>query len=51
MEPKARTIYVNYTGNFPIISMEGNTAVFILYDLSSNTILATPVKKLKMRQQ
>ena len=41
------TIYVDYTGNFPIRSMEGNTAIFILYYWSSNSILATPVKNLK----
>ena len=29
LEPKAGTIYVDYTGNFPIHSMEGNTAIFI----------------------
>ena len=44
LEPKAGTIYIDYTGNFPTRSMEGSTAIFILYDLSSNTILATPVK-------
>ena len=47
LEPKERTIYVNYTGNFPIRSMEGNWAIFILYDWSSNAILATTVKTLK----
>ena len=44
LEPKAGTIYVDCTGNFPIRSMEVNTAIFILYDWSSNAILATPVK-------
>ena len=44
LEPKAGTIYVDYTGNFPILSMEGNTAIYIPYDWSSNAILATPVK-------
>ena len=39
LEPKAGTIYVDYTGNSPIRSMEGNTAIFILYDWSSNAIL------------
>ena len=29
LEPKAGTIYVDYTGNFPIRSMEGKTAIFI----------------------
>ena len=38
---------MDYTGNFPIRSMEGNTDIFILYDWSSNAILATPVKNLK----
>ena len=47
IEPKAGKIYVDYTGNFLIRSMEGNTAIFILYDWSSNAILATPVKKIK----
>ena len=47
LEPKAGTIYVDYTGNFPIRSMEGNIAIFILYNWSSNAILATPVKKIK----
>ena len=44
LEPKAGTIYVDYTGNFHICSMEGNTSIFILYNWSSNAILATPVK-------
>ena len=47
LEPKAGKIYVDYTGNFPICSMEGNTAIFILYDWSSNVILSTPVNFLK----
>ena len=51
LEPKEGTIYVEYTGNFPIRSMEDNTAIFILYDWSSSAILATPVKNLKTRQQ
>ena len=51
LEPKAGTIYGNYTGNFPIRSMEGNTAIFVLYDWSSNAIFATPVNNLKTRQQ
>ena len=47
LDPKAGTIYVDYTGNFPIRSMEGSTVIFILYYWSSNAILATPVKNLK----
>ena len=30
LELKAGTIYVDYTGNLPIRSIEGNTAIFIL---------------------
>ena len=37
------TIYVNLTGNFPIRSMAGMTTVFILYNWTSNAILATPI--------
>ena len=44
LEPKLGTIYVDYTGNFPILSMEYNTAIFILYYWSSNAILSTQVK-------
>ena len=44
LEPKMGTIYVDYTGNFSIRSMEGNTAIFIIYNWSSNAIFATPVK-------
>ena len=51
LEPKAGTIYGNYTGNFPIRYIEDNTAIFILYYWSSNAILATPVKIKKTRQQ
>ena len=47
LEPKAGTIYVDYTGNFPIRSMEGKMSIFKRYNWSSNAILATPVKKLK----
>ena len=51
LEPKSGTIYVDYTGNFPIRSMKGNRSIFIIYDWSPNAILATPVKNLKTRQQ
>ena len=51
LEPKVGTIYVDFTGKFPISSIEGNTAIFILYDWSFNAILVTTVKHLKMRQQ
>ena len=37
------TIYVDNTGNFPITSIDVMKAVSILYDWTSNTILATPI--------
>ena len=51
LEPKTGKIYVEYTGNFPIRSMESNTAILILYYWYSNVFLTTPVKNLKTRQQ
>ena len=47
LNPNNGTIYVDFTEKSPIRSIEGNTAIFILYDWSSNTILVTPVKDLK----
>jgi hypothetical protein len=41
---KDGTIYVDFTGKFPIRSIDGMTALFILYDWTTNAILATPVK-------
>ena len=40
---KDGTIYVDFTGKFPIRSIDGMTAIFILYDWTTNAI-ATPVK-------
>ena len=44
---KYSTIYVNDTGNFPIISIGGYIAIFILYDWTKNEILATPINDTK----
>ena len=44
VDKKDGTIYVDNTGNFPITSIDGMKAVFILYDWTSNAILATPIE-------
>ena len=38
--------YVDFTGKFPIKSMDGMVAIFIVYDWTTNAILATPVKNM-----
>mgnify|MGYP000205994866 FL=1 len=43
VENKHGKIYVDLTGNFPIRSIDGKRAIFIIYDWSSNAILATPI--------
>eukprot|EP00978_Attheya_sp_CCMP212_P029499 scaffold104960_cov29-Attheya_sp.AAC.2 len=47
LDPKEGTIYADLTGNFPITSLDGTRAVFIMYDWTTNTILATPIKDAK----
>ena len=37
-------MYTDLTGNFPVRSIDGYTAFFILYDWTTNAILATPIK-------
>ena len=44
VDKKDGTIYVDNTGNFPITSIDSMKAVFILYDWTSNAILATPIE-------
>jgi hypothetical protein len=44
IDNKQGTIYVDFTGKLPIRSINGMTAIFILYGWSMNAILATPVK-------
>ena len=41
---KEGTIYADLTGKFTITSMNGMQAVFIMYDWTTNAILATPIK-------
>lgn len=47
LNPKDGTIYVDFTGKFLKMSMKGNTIIFLLYNWSSNAILATLMKYLK----
>ena len=44
---KDGTIFVDYTGTFPIRAIDGMAAIFVLYDWTTNAILATPVKDVK----
>ena len=44
---KEGTIYADLTGKFPITSIHGMTAMFIMYDWISNAILAIPIKEAK----
>ena len=44
VDKKDGTIYVDNTGNFPITSVDGMKAIYILYDWTTNAILATPIK-------
>ena len=41
---KDGTIYVHFTGRFPIRSMDGMVVIFVIYDWTTNAILATSVK-------
>ena len=47
VDNKYGTIYVDNTGNFPIRSIEGYIAIFIMYDWKANGILAAPIKYTK----
>ena len=44
VDKKDGMIYVDNTGNFPITSVDGMKAIYILYDWTTNAILATPIK-------
>ena len=44
---KDGTIYTNFTGIFLIRSSDGMTSILIIYDWTTNAILAHPVKDLK----
>ena len=39
-------IYADFTGKFQIVSMDGMVSIFIVYDWTTNTILATPIKNM-----
>ena len=43
IDKKDGTIYIDNTGNFPITSIDGKKAIFILYDWTNNATLATPI--------
>ena len=43
VENKHGKNYVDLTRNFPLCSIDGMKTIFILYDWSSNAILATPI--------
>ena len=47
VDKKKGTIYADLTGKLPITSIHGMTAMFIMYDWTSNAILATPIKEAK----
>ena len=46
-DKKTGIMYTDLTGKFPIRSIEGYTCFFILYDWTTNAILATPIKDAK----
>ena len=47
IDPKEGTIYTDFTGTFPIRSVDGMTTMFVLYDWTTNAILTTPVADTK----
>ena len=47
MDAKDGTTYMDCTGKFPIRSVDGMVTIFILYDWSSNAILAEPIPNTK----
>ena len=47
IDKKDSTIYANLTGRFPITLIDGKQAMFIMYDWTMNTILATTIKDAK----
>ena len=47
VDKKKGTIYADLTGKLPITSIHGMTEIFIVYDWTSNSILATPIKEAK----
>ena len=47
IDKKKGTVYADLTGRFPITSVDRMTAIFIMYDWTTNAILATPIKDAK----
>ena len=39
LDPKTGTVYTDFTGRFPLRSVDGMTSIFILYDWTTNAIL------------
>jgi hypothetical protein len=44
IDPKDGTIYTDLTGRFPVRSLDGMVTVFVLYDWTTNAILASPIE-------
>jgi len=47
LDPKGGTICTDLTGSFPVCSLDRMVSVFILYDWTSNAILAEPIENAK----
>ena len=47
INPKDGTTYMDCTGKFPVRSLKGMVTQFIMYDWSSNSILAEPIANTK----
>ena len=47
VNPKDGTTYMDCTGKFPVRSLDGMVTKFIMYDWSSNSILAEPIPNTK----
>ena len=47
IDKKNRTVYADLTGKFPITSMNGMSAIFIMHNWTTNAILAIPIKYAK----
>ena len=46
-DKKSGIMYTDLMGNFPVRSIDGYTCFFVLYDWTTNAILATPMKDAK----
>ena len=47
VDTKDGTIYGDFTGTFPLRSIDGMTTIFVLYDWTTNAILLEPVENTK----